>query len=87
VTSYVIVPLFALSNTGIVISGCFLGRAFTSPITLGILLGYIVGKPAGTTGAAWLLSRISRGRIRPPIGWAAVAGAGAMAESGSPCPC
>ena len=81
-TSYVIVPLFALSNTGIVVSGGFLAHAYTSPITLGILFGYVAGKPAGTAGAAWLLTRISRGRIRPPIGWASVAGAGAMAGIG-----
>src|SRR6266542_554352 len=39
-TSYVIVPLFALANAGIGINGSFLGRGFTSPITLGILVGY-----------------------------------------------
>lgn len=81
-TSYVIVPLFALSNTGIVISGGFLARAYASPVTLGILFGYVAGKPAGTAGAAWLVTRVSRGRIRPPIGWAAVAGAGALAGIG-----
>jgi Na+/H+ antiporter NhaA len=81
-TSYVIVPLFALSNTGVVISGSFLARAFTSPITLGILVGYVVGKPLGTGGAAWLVTRVSRGRIRPPVGWAAVAGAGAIGGIG-----
>ena len=79
-TSYVIVPLFALANTGMVISGSFLARAYTSPITLGILVGYVVGKPLGTGGAAWLVTRVSRGRIRPPVGWAAVAGAGAIAR-------
>jgi Na+/H+ antiporter NhaA len=81
-TSYLIVPLFALANAGITISGSFLARAYTSPVTLGILLGYVVGKPAGTVGAAWLLTRISRGRIRPPVGWAAVTGAGAIAGIG-----
>jgi Na+/H+ antiporter NhaA len=81
-TSYLIVPLFALANAGITINGGFLARAYASPVTLGILLGYVAGKPAGTVAAAWLLARISRGRIRPPIGWAAVTGAGAIAGIG-----
>ena len=81
-TSYLIVPLFALANAGITVSGSFLARAYTSPVTLGILLGYVAGKPAGTVGAAWLLTRVSRGRIRPPVGWAAVTGAGAIAGIG-----
>jgi Na+/H+ antiporter NhaA len=66
-TCYLIVPLFALANARITVSGSFLARTYTSPVTLGILLGYLVGKPAGTVGAAWLLARLSRGAIRPPI--------------------
>jgi Na+/H+ antiporter NhaA len=81
-TSYLIVPLFALANTGIEISGDFLARAFTSPITLGILFGYVLGKPIGIVGASWLVARLSRGRLRPPVGWAAVAGAGTVAGIG-----
>ncbi len=81
-TSYLIVPLFALANAGITVNSSFLSRAYTSPVTLGILIGYVVGKPAGTVAAAWLLSRVSRGRINPPVGWAAVTGAGAMAGIG-----
>ena len=77
-TSYVIVPLFALANAGIVISGSFLARAYTSPVTLGILIGYVAGKPAGITGASWLLTRLSGGRLRPPVGWAAVTGVGSI---------
>jgi Na+/H+ antiporter NhaA len=59
-----------------------LARAFTSPVTLGILAGYVLWKPAGTVGAAWLLAKASRGRIRPPVGWAAVGGVGAIAGIG-----
>ena len=58
-SSYLIVPLFALANAGITVSGSFLARAFTSPVTLGILLGYVLGKPTGTLLAAWLLGRVS----------------------------
>jgi protein-disulfide isomerase len=81
-TSYVIVPLFALANTGIAIDGSFLARAFTSPITLGILVGYVVGKPIGILGFSWLLTQLSRGRMQPPVGWAAVAGGGTIAGIG-----
>jgi Na+/H+ antiporter NhaA len=80
--SYVIVPLFALANAGIAIDGGLLTRAFTSPITLGILVGYVVGKPLGIVGASALVTRLSRGRLRPPVGWAAVAGAGTIAGIG-----
>ncbi|GAA1848316.1 Na+/H+ antiporter NhaA [Actinomadura bangladeshensis] len=81
-TSYVIVPLFALANAGITISGGVLGRAFASPVTLGILVGYVVGKPIGLLGASWLVTKFSRGRLRPPVGWAAVGGGGTIAGIG-----
>jgi Na+/H+ antiporter NhaA len=81
-TSYVIVPVFALANAGVAIDAAFLGRAFTSPITLGVLIGYVVGKPLGILGTSWLLTRLSGGRLRPPVGWAAVAGGGTIAGVG-----
>jgi Na+/H+ antiporter NhaA len=81
-TSYVIVPLFALANAGVTISGDTLTRAVTSPITLGILLAYIAGKPVGITGSSWLITRLTRGRVQVPVGWAAVVGGGAIAGIG-----
>ena len=81
-TSYVIVPLFALANAGVQISGPFLAQAFTSPVTLGILAGYVLGKPLGVTGTAFLVTRLSKGRLRPPAGWASIIGAGTIAGIG-----
>jgi Na+/H+ antiporter NhaA len=81
-TSYVIVPLFALANAGIAINGTFLARGFSSPITLGIIFGYVVGKPAGVFGTSWLVVRLSGGRLQPPVGWAAVLGGGTIAGIG-----
>ena len=80
--SYVIVPLFALANADITITGQFLAHAYSSPVTLGVMLGYLAGKPAGTAGMAWLVTQASRGRLRPTVGWGAVAGAGAAAGIG-----
>jgi Na+/H+ antiporter NhaA len=79
-TSFVIVPLFALANTGIHVDGQLLGDAVTSPITLGILFGYVVGKPIGILGAAWLASRLSG--LRLALSWPEIVGAGAVAGIG-----
>ncbi|WUV78256.1 Na+/H+ antiporter NhaA [Streptomyces sp. NBC_01476] len=81
-SSYLIVPLFALANAGIQINGALLKDAFTSPITLGILLGYGLGKPIGIVGASALSTRLSRGRLRPPVGWGSVLGGGTIAGIG-----
>jgi Na+/H+ antiporter NhaA len=78
-TSFLVVPLFALSNAGIAISGSFLVSAFQSPVTIGIVLGYVVGKPVGVLGVAWLVSKLSGGRLRPSVGWLAVTSAGTLA--------
>ena len=81
-TSYVIVPLFALANAGIAIDAGSLERGFTSSITLGILFGYVVGKPVGILGGSWLATKLSGGRLRPPVGWVSVAGGGTIAGIG-----
>src|SRR3954452_11403455 len=81
-SSYVIVPVFALANAGIPLSAHFLADAFTSPVTLGILVGYVVGKPIGITATSMLVTAVSRGRLRPPVGWGSVTGAGASAGVG-----
>jgi Na+/H+ antiporter NhaA len=81
-TSYVIVPLFALANAGVEISGPFLAQAFTSPVTLGILAGYVLGKPVGIAGTSYLVTWLSKGKLRPPVGWASIIGAGTIAGIG-----
>jgi Na+/H+ antiporter NhaA len=84
-SSYAIVPLFALANAGIELGGGFLGDALRSPVTLGIVLGYVVGKPLGILAAARLVRMIPtrpRGALPLPIGWGAMAGTGAAAGVG-----
>jgi Na+/H+ antiporter NhaA len=81
-TSYVIVPVFALANAGIVVNAGFLRHAITSPITLGIAVAALVGKPIGVLVPTWLAGKVSHGKINPPVGWAALAGGGAIAGIG-----
>ncbi|RLP92051.1 Na+/H+ antiporter NhaA [Micromonospora sp. CV4] len=80
--SYVVVPLFALANVGIVIDGDLLARAVASPVTLGVVAAYLVGKPAGIAATSWLVQRLTRNRLRPPVGWLAVAGVGTVSGVG-----
>jgi Na+/H+ antiporter NhaA len=81
-TSFVIVPLFALGNAGIHVDGSLLADAIASPVTLGIFFGYVLGKPLGITGAAWLGFRTARGRIRLALSWPVIAGGGVVAGVG-----
>jgi Na+/H+ antiporter NhaA len=81
-TSYVIVPLFALANAGIALDRNFLAHAYTTPVTLGVLIGYVVGKPVAVVTTSWAVTWLSRGRVRPPIGWAAVIGSGTISGIG-----
>jgi Na+/H+ antiporter NhaA len=77
-TSYVIVPMFALANAGIHLGGGLLGVAIHSPITLGIALAYLVGKPVGILLGSLLVSRPALRGPRLPISWPVLAGGGAV---------
>jgi Na+/H+ antiporter NhaA len=81
-TSFVIVPLFALANAGIHIDGGLLSDAMTSPITLGILLGYVIGKPVGIVFAARVITWIWPGELRLALSWPVLAGGGVVAGVG-----
>ncbi len=52
-SSFVILPLFALGNAGIALSGDAISEASTSTVTLGIILGLVVGKTVGVSAFAW----------------------------------
>jgi NhaA family Na+:H+ antiporter len=81
-TSFVVVPLFALANAGIPLSGAALRDAATSPIALGVLLGLVLGKAVGITGATWLATRAGIGRLPAGIRWSQLASVGMLAGIG-----
>ena len=81
-TSYVIVPLFALANAGIHMTSKLMSDAISSPITWGILLGYVVGKPIGVFTGSWIASRPAFHGPRSPISEPVLLTAGACAGIG-----
>jgi Na+/H+ antiporter NhaA len=81
-TSYVIVPLFALANAGIHLTGNLISDAISSPITLGILVAYVVGKPLGVYAGTWLATRPALHGPRSPVSGPVLVTAGACAGIG-----
>ncbi|MGH2852151.1 MAG: Na+/H+ antiporter NhaA [Solirubrobacteraceae bacterium] len=80
--SYVIVPLFALANAGVHVTGALLGNAIASPVTLGILVGYVAGKPTGISAGSWLATRSALHGPRSPLTPPMVLAGGACAGIG-----
>ena len=73
VVAFFIMPLFALANAGVRLEGDVLAMA-THPVSLGIILGLVVGKPLGITLFAWAAVR-ARWAARPHVvGWKAIHG-------------
>ena len=81
-TSFVIVPTFALANAGTHLDLGLLRDAITSPVTLGIVVAYVAGKPLGIVTASWIGTRRTLGGTRPTLTWPGLAGTGAVAGTG-----
>ncbi len=81
-TSFVVVPLFALANAGIELDADVLRGAASSPVTLGIVFGLVLGKSIGITLATWLFTRRSLGGLPLTVPWPPLVGAATVAGIG-----
>ncbi len=73
--SFVIMPLFAFSNAGVHILGNLVAAA-KHPVTLGVTLGLLVGKPFGITAFAWTAERIKLAARPAGVNWRQIFAAG-----------
>ncbi len=80
--SFGIVPLFALANAGVVLSAGGIRDALQSRVTGGIVLGLVLGKTVGITGAVALALRVRAGRLPAGMTMRHVAGAAALGGIG-----
>jgi NhaA family Na+:H+ antiporter len=81
-SSLLIVPLFALANAGVTFTSTGVGDAATSPVTWGIGLGLVVGKPLGIVGAAWLARRTGVADLPGGVTWRQLSGVAALGGIG-----
>jgi NhaA family Na+:H+ antiporter len=77
----VVLPLFALANAGIELSGEAIAQASHSRVALGIVAGRIIGKVVGITFACWILVRAGIASLPSQASWSHVIGVGAAAAA------
>lgn len=79
--AFVILPVFALANTGIVIGGDWV-RELASPNSIGILAGLVLGKPLGITLVSLLAVTVGLCKLPLDLRWRHVFGAGLLGGIG-----
>ena len=62
-SALVIMPLFALANTGVPLDASMVSKVFTEPVGQGIMLGLLLGKPVGIAGLSWLAVKSKIGKL------------------------
>jgi NhaA family Na+:H+ antiporter len=80
-TSYAIVPVFALANAGVSLSGG-VADVFSSRVGLGILVGLVVGKLVGITAFCWLSAKLRIAELPGDATWTDLMGVAALAGIG-----
>ncbi|MFB9531042.1 Na+/H+ antiporter NhaA [Nonomuraea roseola] len=81
-SSYVIVPIFALANAGVRLDAESLRQAATSPISLGIVAGLVLGKLVGISLGTWLPLRMNWGLLPGNLVWGQMLGGAAVSGIG-----
>jgi NhaA family Na+:H+ antiporter len=66
--AFAIMPVFALANAGVEIGGGF-APALGSRISLGIILGLLLGKQVGIMLCTWLVIRLGLGTLPEGVTW------------------
>lgn len=79
--AYFIMPVFALANAGVKISGD-IGAMLANPISIGIIVGLVLGKQLGITFFAWLLTRLGWAKKPAGLTWTHIYGAAWLAGIG-----
>jgi len=78
---FLIVPIFAFANAGVVLQGLTFADLF-GPLPLGIALGLILGKQVGVFGFTWLMVKSGLARMPHGANWAHIYGIACLAGIG-----
>lgn len=76
------VPIFAFFAAGISVGGISVNDAFTEPVSLGVMLGLVIGKPIGVLGLAWLATKFTKAELNSSLFWGDILAIGFLAGVG-----
>ena len=82
ISAFVVVPIFALSNAGVQITGDKISDAASSDVAIGIFLGLLAGKLIGVVGGSWLVIRLGISHMPSGMRWPDIVGASLLAGIG-----
>jgi len=82
ISSFAVVPVFALANAGVVLSSDTVDAALSSAVAWGVLLGLVIGKPLGILAAAALAVRLRIAALPDGLGLRHLGGVAAIAGIG-----
>jgi NhaA family Na+:H+ antiporter len=81
-SSFAVLPLFALANSGIALTADAMQTAMHSPVASGVLLGLVVGKPLGITAFSWIAVRAGIASVPEGLAWRHMPALGTLAGIG-----
>ncbi|MGH9212125.1 MAG: Na+/H+ antiporter NhaA [Acidimicrobiales bacterium] len=82
ITSFMVVPIFALANAGVHVTSDALAAPGARSVAAGVALGLLAGKTVGITGASALAVRLGVAKLPDTVTWAHLVGAATTAAIG-----
>jgi NhaA family Na+:H+ antiporter len=79
--AFMIMPLFALANTGITLTGRW-GEGLTTPNSIGVFSGLFLGKPLGIGAFSFLAVKVGLSQLPGDLSWKHIIGAGFLGGIG-----
>jgi NhaA family Na+:H+ antiporter len=80
--AFLILPIFALGNAGLTLSAESMTQALLNPVTLGIMLGLVVGKPLGIALFAYFAVKSGLASLPENVNWVQLIGVGLLGGIG-----
>ncbi len=82
ISTFIVLPVFAFANAGVVLSGDMFSSPEAAPVILGVVVGLVVGKLIGISGATWLMVRLGYAKLPTGTNWAHIVGISLIAGIG-----